>query len=255
MNRQPQKPDKTPLFPAITAQRPEAVVRTLKEQIALFQRARLPAQQGPISSGCPRPGPTAAGPRLPPGNPGGMAGGGKRRRRGDPGLGGRAIVLPGGGSAGRARFLSGTLSAGHRPAGDRPGAIDRRAGDEPGRQPLGPGPIVALPGSGGGPGVAGQARRPHLSPAAIGGRGRRRTRAFRPSAGGRARALLGGCPAAGGAAAWRGIRGTTVESSPPSQPGGAAGRQIDLEIDDETRTLRLAPRLAAAKDPRRAAGA
>jgi len=37
--------------------------------------------------------------------------------------------------------------------------------------------------------------------------------------------------------------------------GGADGRQIDLEIDDETSTLRLAPRLAAPKDPRRAAGA
>jgi len=37
--------------------------------------------------------------------------------------------------------------------------------------------------------------------------------------------------------------------------GGADGRQIDLEIDDETRTLHLAPPLAAPKDFRRAAGA
>jgi hypothetical protein len=255
MNRKPQKPDKTPPFPAITGQRPEAVVRTLKEQIALLEWARLPTQKGPISSGC------HDLDRLLP-DRGFHRGTLVEWLAAESGSGAETLALAAARSSCREGGVLVVLDSARElypPAIARLGIdleqlivvqpmnlADSLWALDQSLRCLAVAAVLAWPAR-----LDGHTfRRLQLAAEEGGGLGffvRPRAAEHEPSWAD-VRLLVEPLPGEGSAG-----RRLTVRLL--RSRGGADGRQIDLEIDDETRTLHLAPRLAAPKDPRRAAGA
>jgi hypothetical protein len=256
MNRKPQKPEKTPLLPAITGQRPEAVVRTLKQQIALLEQARLPAQKGPISSGC------QDLDRLLPD---------RGFHRGtlvewlaaeSGGSGAETLALAAARSSCQERGVLVVLDSARElypPAIARLGIdleqlivvqpmslADSLWALDQSLRCLAVAAVLAWPAR-----LDGHTfRRLQLAAEEGGGLGlfvRPRAAEHEPSWAD-VRLLVEPLPGEGSAG-----RRLTVRLL--RSRGGADGRQIDLEIDDETSTLHLASRLADPKDPRRAAGA
>jgi hypothetical protein len=255
MNRPPQKPDQTLPFPAIAGQQPETVVRTLKEQIALLQRTRLPTQQGPLSSGC------QDLDRLLP-DRGFHRGTLVEWLAAESGGGAETLALAAARSSCREGGVLVVLDSSRElypPAIARLGidleqliviqATDPADGLWALDQALRCLAVAAV--------LAWPARldshtfrRLQLAAEEGGGLGlfvRPRTAQHEPSW---ADVRLLVEPLSGGGTAGRRLRIRLLRSR-----GGADGRQIDLEIDDETRTLYLDSRLAAAKDPRCASGA
>ncbi len=255
MNRQPQKPDKTPSFPAITGQRPEAVVRTLKRQIALLQRSRLSSQYGPVSSGC------QDLDRLLP-DRGFHRGTLVEWLAAENGGGAETLALAAARSScreGGAMVVLDSSRELYPPAIARLGIdleqlivvqamnpVDSLWALDQSLRCLAVAAVLAWPGR-----LDGHTfRRLQLAAEEGGGLGlfiRPRAAEHEPSWAD-ARLLVAPLPG-------EGFSGRRLRIRLFRSRGGSDGRQIDLEIDDETSTLRLAPRLAAAKDSRRAAGA
>jgi protein ImuA len=254
MNRPPQKPEKTPLFSPVAGPR-QAVVQTLKEQIARLEQTRLPTQQGPIPSGC-----QDLDQLLP--DHGFHRGTLVEWLAAESGGGAETLAL----AAARSFCREGGVLVVLDSARELyPPAIARLGIDLEQLivvQALNPADnLWALDQS-----LRCLAVAAVLAwPARLDGHTFRRLQLAAEEGGGLG--LFVRPPAAEHEPSWADVR-LRVEPLPGEgssgrrlrihllrSRGGADGRQIDVEIDDETNTLRLAPRLAVAKDPRRAAGA
>jgi hypothetical protein len=254
MNRHPQKPEKTPLFLALPGQR-QVVVQALKEQIALLQRARLPTQHGSVPSGC------QDLDRLLPDH-GFHRGTLVEWLAAESGSGAETLALTAARSSCREGGVLVVLDSSRElspPAVARLGIdleqlivvqamnpADNLWALDQSLRCLAVAAVLAWPAR-----LDGHTfRRLQLAAEEGGGLGllvRPRAAEHEPSWAD-VRLLVEPLPGEGSSG--RRVRIRLLRSR-----GGADGRQIDVEIDDETNTLRLAPPLAAAKDPRRAAGA